>query len=105
MHCCRSKRKRRRRDRICSGPGKRPNGGNPHNLDCRAYGKGSAHYYSRPMTMIGFVTAVAMLASLLPNSDLKNRFSQLQQKFHVNSLNFIDFHEIITSITLFISRY
>lgn len=56
------------------------------------------------MTMIG-VTAIAMLASLLPNADLKNRFSRFWQKFHANSLNVIDFHEIIPPSVLFISEY
>jgi len=57
------------------------------------------------MNMIGFVTATAMLASLLPNADLKNRFSQFWQKLHANSLNFIDFHEIVILGVLFINRY
>jgi hypothetical protein len=55
--------------------------------------------------MLGFVTATAMLASLLPNADLKNRFSQFWQKLHANSLNFIDFHEIVILGVLFINRY
>jgi hypothetical protein len=58
------------------------------------------------MTMIGFVTAIAMFAPARFQAPILGiDFSRFMHKSHVNSLIVIDFHEIIPLRVLFISEY